>query len=461
MLFEKYARKAAYQLVTLRDGYHGVMSRKKDFHRFAFDTIENIEAHSFQKLKNVLNHAFKSCPYYHELWKEISFDPKYIETPKEIGASPVLTKDMIEENKERMISKKFSPNHLEKSYTGGSSGTPISFFRDRACTSARIGRQLGILELCGYQVGARCGLIWGAHQDLGRAGEGQGLKRKFRKFAQGKETLSCTIMNEEKLKDFHSRLARFRPEVLYGYPNAIVEFANFVNKSRLPSIPVKVILCTAERLTGEQRKILSETFDAEVFNLYCTREHGCIGFECRRHDGFHLDIGSVYLEIIFEGRPAKRGEPGEIVITDLLNYGMPFIRYKIGDNGRLSTKPCDCGSNLPLLSKLDGRETDMLYRPDGSMVAGIMLIDMFLDEPAIKAMQIVQETPSTVDLLLVASKGFNKDIKQRAITEMKKYLGHEININIKLVKEIRRNPISGKYQEVVCKIAPPSTSTTP
>lgn len=455
MLLERYLRKAAYQLVTLKDGYHGVMSHRREFKGFVFDKNQNIEAHSFQKLKNILYHAFETSPYYRELWKEIGFEPRTIKYPEDIEPLPFITKDIIEKNKNRMISKKFSPRDLEISYTGGTSGTHTSFYRNRKCTAMRMGRQWGILEICGYSPGDRCGQIWGIHEDLPDSASKPSLKRSFRKFASGKEILCCTIMKSEKMTEFHERLVKFNPTVLYGYPNAMAHFATFIQEKNLPGIKVKTIICTAERLTEEQRKLLSDVFGGEVFNLYCTREHGCIGFECAKHDGFHLDIGSVHLEITSDGRPAKRGEPGEIVITDLLNYGMPFIRNKIGDRGSLSTKPCECGCQLPLLSRLDGRVTDMLYRPDGSKVAGVMLVDMFLDMPAIKALQIVQERLNEVDMYLVVSYEYNQETQKRAIQEIREYMGDEIKINLKVVPEIPRNPVSGKFQEVVCKISPP------
>ena len=156
------------------------------------------------------------------------------------------------------------------------------------------------------------------------------------------------------LREYHDRLKRFQPDVLYGYPNAIREFAEYIQGEKLEPITVGKIFCTAEKLSEGTRNTLEEVFSGEVFNLYNTREHGCIGFECRKHNGFHIDIGNVHVEIMEDGKPVPAGQPGEIVVTDLLNYGMPFIRSRIGDRGALSPEPCDCGINLPLLSSLEG-----------------------------------------------------------------------------------------------------------
>lgn len=454
MNLEKKIRIFAYRLMNLRDGYHQVFTHKNRFKQFAFDSHENVRLQSVQRLQSILKHAYNSSSYYHGLLETICFDSYKFDPLETLQQIPFLTKKIIEENKHRIVSSKFSPKALELSYTGGSSGTPTSFFRDRLCSAIRKGRQLGILELCGYYSGDRCGLIWGVHDDLLDQSGKQTLKSKFRKFASGKETLYCTIIDENYLSEYYNRLKSFKPEILYGYPNAINAFAEFINEKKLRPITVKTVICTAERLTDGQRKLFRDVFSGEVFNLYCTREHGAIGFECREHKGFHLDVGSAYVEIIANGLPVKVGQVGEIIVTDLLNYGMPFLRYKIGDIGSLAEQACTCGCNLPLMKDFGGRVSDMLFRSDGSMVAGIMLVDMFLDDPLIANMQIVQKQINEIDIFLETKGAFTENEKKRISYEVKKKLGDKTNLKIKVVEYIPRNPNSGKFQEVICQISP-------
>lgn len=454
--FENWLRRNAYLLVALREGYPDVLKYRKEFIKFASSSYDNMRAQSFEKLKNIVKHAYNTTSYYHTTMKRIGMHPEDIKEPKDLCYLSFVNKDVIEKNKETMISNRFPKHRLEKSYTGGTSGTHTSFFRDRKCTAMRIGRQLGILENCGYSLGDRCAFIWGVHAETSDSDCGFNLKRRFRKFAAAKETLCCTVMNEQIMKDFYDRLVEFKPTVFYGYPNATAQFADFIKRNNLAGFHVKTTICTAERLTAEQRLLLSEVFYGEVYNLYCTREHGCVGFECRKHNGFHIDAGSVHLEVVPNSKnPAS--DLNEIVITDLLNYGMPLIRNKIGDLGRLSTRMCECGSSLPLLESLNGRITDMLYRPDCSTVAGVMLVDLFMDVKEIKALQFVQNSIDEIDLFLEVTPFYNDTIEKEAFSEIRTYMGNEIKINIRIVPEIRRNPNSGKFQEVICKIKPLST----
>jgi phenylacetate-CoA ligase len=448
---EIYLRNYLYSVYLYNSGIHGIHRYMKEFERLSQSSLSEINETCFRRLREVIKHAYETSPYYHTLWDEIGFYPQ-IHSMDDIHAIPVLTKEDLQQNRERMISSDIDMDNLELSYTGGSSGTPTSFFRDKKCTSERIGRQWGVLSKCNYYMGEKRGLVWGAHQDLSCGSTPGNIKQAIRKYASAQEVLCCTIFSEDDLYNFYYRLKRFHPPVLYGYPNTMGLFADFIKRKKLDALSFKTIISTAERLTDEQRKNLEASFGGEVFNLYCTREHGCIGFECKEHLGFHIDVGNVYLEVIAEGKIADPGEPGEIVTTDLLNYGMPLIRYKIGDMGMLSTSVCNCGCKLPLLKSLEGRVTDMLYRPDGSTVSGIMLVDMFMDEPQIRKIQIVQKSIYDTILYIVVDGDFNDVMRASAIHRVRGYIGDGVNVQVRQVEDIAGNQISGKYQEVICKI---------
>jgi phenylacetate-CoA ligase len=449
---DRLLRAIAFQALILKDHRRLLRPYQRDFTREAGRDAETIRAASRARLLALLRHAGASSPYYRELFAARGFDPRKPSAVNNLQRLPLVTKELLARHKEGMRSRRYRPEHLVTSFTGGSSGTPTGFFQDPACSLQRLGRQWGILDRCGYRLGQRCGLIWGVHADLPDPSRPPGLKARLRQFATARESLCCTVMRRADLLDFHRRLQRFRPHVLYGYPNAMEEFALFIRSEGLAPLRVATVICTAERLTGRQRALFSQQFSAEVYNLYCTREHGCIGFECREHNGLHIDAGSVYIEILEKGRPVPPGQTGDIVVTDLLNYGMPFIRSRIGDRGSLSPTPCSCGCALPLLQAFEGRVTDTLYRADGSSVAGLMLVDMFLDDPLIENLQVIQNRVGDVELLLEVRGPFGATDEQRVRDETRHYMGDGTAIQIRLVPEIPRNPRSGKFQEVICRV---------
>jgi phenylacetate-CoA ligase len=449
---DKLLRSVARSIMDRRDRLYGWKQHRDAFLASARSDREALATAVRQRLLDVLVHAYETSPYYRDTWDAIGFRPSSSFRAEDIQALPFITKDIVRDKKSLMVSRRFRSNELELSHTGGTTGPPTSFYLDHACHVSRLGRQWGILELCGYRPDIRRGLVWGVHADLAND-RTHGLKRWFREYAANQEALCCAGMNEQAMMDYHGRLLRFKPEVLYGYPIAMVQFATFIQERGLAPIKVKRIITTAERLNHAQRRRLQMVFEGEVFSLYCTRDYGCIGFECEMHDGFHVDTESVLVEITRNGRCVNPGESGEITITDLQNYGMPFIRSLTGDIGALAPHPCKCGSPLPLLTNLDGRVTDLVYRPDGSVVQGLMLLDLFTDIQAIRFAQFVQERQEELDVFLVVTSEYSDNVEKEAIREVRELLGSDIAINIRCVPEIARNPHSGKFQEVICKLS--------
>lgn len=408
-------------------------------------------------LIDLLDHAYRTVPYYRETWETLGFVPTTRTTKQDLTSLPLVPKEVIQRERARLTSEAFPPDQLEADFTSGTTGSRTSFYRDRACRVARVGRQWGLLEHCGYRPGDRRGLIWGVSSDLPRGDARLGLKARFRRYAQANEVLGCRVMSGDDMRDYHRRLTRFRPAVLYGYPSAIAQFARFIQHECLDPIRVDRVFCTAEKLRDGQRALFEEVFGGEVVNLYCSREHGCVGFECRPHRGLHIDAGSVAVEILSDGRPAEPGETGELVLTDLLNYGMPLIRHATGDLAAWAEEPCGCGCPLPLITGLDGKEEDILYRPDGSLVAGILFSYLFTRHPSVSLAQFVQNDRVSLDVYLVAEEGESEGLRNAALAEVRPIMGPDVDIRVHFVPDIPRNPRSGKFQQVVCKIKPPAS----
>ena len=92
-------------------------------------------------------------------------------------------------------------------------------------------------------------------------------------------------------------------------------------------------MSTGESLEPFHREIFREAFNAETFNMYGTREVGNIACECDCHEGLHIAMETSLVEVVDQGRPVADGTEGEIIVTDLTNYGFPMIRYAIEDFG--------------------------------------------------------------------------------------------------------------------------------
>lgn len=91
-----------------------------------------------------------------------------------------------------------------------------------------------------------------------------------------------------------------------------------------------------------QRHEIEQGLGARVIETYGCSETGTVGYECPA-GSVHIFAEHVEVEILRNGKPARPGEAGDIVLTCTTNRVMPLIRYRVGDRGRLSPDPCRCG----------------------------------------------------------------------------------------------------------------------
>src|SRR5258708_28519072 len=123
-----------------------------------------------------------------------------------------------------------------------------------------------------------------------------------------------------------------------------------------------------------------------------------LGAECDRHTGLHLPTEHLLVEVLADdGRPTHDGEEGNVVVTDLYNYGMPFVRYANGDRAIAGWGACSCGRGLPLLKRVVGRRLDILTTPDGRMIPGELFLHVLRDFPSVQRFQVVQERSDQIE----------------------------------------------------------------
>ena len=164
------------------------------------------------------------------------------------------------------------------------------------------------------------------------------------------------------------------------------------------------VICAAEKVLPFQREVMERVFGCPVFNTYGSREFMLIASECEKHEGLHVNVENLIVEIVKEdGTYAREGETGRIIITDLHNYGMPFIRYEIGDLAVFTERRCSCGRGLPIIEDVVGRSLDMIKTPEGKIVPGEFFPHLMKEFKEILKFQVIQETLENLRIRMVTS----------------------------------------------------------
>ena len=136
--------------------------------------------------------------------------------------------------------------------------------------------------------------------------------------------------------DVYARALKFRPLLVVGYVSSLEAFAAFLGRTKRTLPSVRCAIAAAEPLHDDARQRIQEALGVPLFNTYGSREFMSIAAECEQQDGLHVHAENL----VVETRDLLSSQPSEILVTDLHNYGMPFVRYATGDLGRLSDASC-------------------------------------------------------------------------------------------------------------------------
>jgi phenylacetate-CoA ligase len=374
----------------LREGTTIAPNLRK-LNRTQFARPDELAALRFRKLKALLDHAYSNTAFYRRRFQEAGVEPGDIRSLEDLQKIPPLTKDDIVNNLDSLVASNLSQGEIHRDATGGSTGKHTPFYRDNQCINIKLAAQHRFCTWTGWQLGDRVAMVWPAHQDF--AGPRNWKQRIREALVDRQRMLYAGKLNESVLEEHARFLADYRPALIRAFPNPLAILAKHIKERGAASITPRAIVTVGEPLLSSQRKLFESVFGCPVFDCYVSRECGHLACECEHHLGLHINAECLHLEFDVAGRPAEPDELGHVLVTDFENYGMPFIRYRIGDLGSPMTGECRCGRSLPRMSLGAGRESDFVVSPhDGSLVSGATLCHYLLVEgPDVGQVQIIQD----------------------------------------------------------------------
>lgn len=411
---------------------------------------EEIEQLQWQRLSRLLEEISQHVPYYRDMFSSLSMRAEDVRTWDDFRKIPFLTKEIIREQAARLITgdgkRKGAP-----SSTGGSTGEPLYFYVDKESGLFRRANGIRVARWLGADIGDRQALLWGLHL-------GQSIKERFsealRNWATNTLYLSSFDMSESSIETYLEKLRRFRPRILTGYPSALTSMAEYCrsNAKKVPGF--QAIVTSGEMLFPHQRELLEDVFSSPVFDRYGCREFAGIAQQCERRQGLHVFTDLLVVELIHEsGREARSGEAGEVVVTDLFNYYMPFVRYKIQDMAVASEGACSCGRGLPVLQSIEGRSFDVVITPSGKSVGGFFWTWLSRSVPGIEGFQIEQDRLDGIVFRIVRGALWRDEYAANLESRIKENCGADFSVKFEFVEKIPLTS-TGKLRFISSKIGP-------
>ena len=407
-----------------------------------------IEQLQTQKLNKLIQHAAKTSPWYQSIIAKNNIAISQPFTLNCLAQFPITTKADIRENTDQFISTSYAGKKLNRAKTGGSTGVSLNLFFDDRCQQLRNAAQMFADQLAGWNIGDRVAAVWG-NPPIAKT-----TKQKLRSYLLERTIYLDTMdLNNFSMQAFVDKWYAYKPDVIFGHSHSIYVFASFLLNNPSIKLKPKGIVATSMMLLEHERNIIEQAFNCKVTNRYGCEEVGLIAVECEQHNGMHINSPHIILECLDgNDQPAKFGEAGKLVITDLNNYAMPLIRYRVEDVGVLSQEACSCGRTTPLLTRLEGRVADFLKKTDGGQVAGVSLVERTLTKiPGIEQMQLVQEQLHEIIINRVKGAEFNEQTDTLLLNEFNLVFGSSVTIVINDVEKIPQEK-SGKYRFSICKL---------
>ncbi len=298
-----------------------------------------------QRLRHIVAYAYRNIPAYKKRWDQAGVHPRDIDTIEDLPKLPIVTRKEIQEN----IKDFYLPDRVESTLqTGGSTGETLNYHYDRGGNIMRKRVHERGWSWMGMDM---------AKDKIAVVMSSQGVLRKNNVLNLfGDSTVESLEKNVALLKEFE-------PQFLRGYVNSLYILGLYCLENNIKIPSVKGINTISENLYDYQRELLTEVFEAEVFEEYVCNDGGAGAWECKQHAGLHYAMERSVIESI----------DGRVVVTDLWNEAMPFIRYENGDLVTFLDELCTCGRKLPLI-RVKGRTNDILITPDGRRISPTYLM---------------------------------------------------------------------------------------
>lgn len=370
-----------------------------------WDEPSVLEARQTETLGALLAHAVARVPYYADRTSGLTPEAAASEPLAGLAAFPVLEKGDLALHADALTCEMGRGSYWNR--TGGSTGEPVRFLQDRVFHAGALATTMLLYEWAGMPHGSRLIKLWGAPRDVGTGKVAK--RRRVADWFFNRRTLDAFDMSEVTMREYADVIARSRPVCLEGYVDALYELAVRITRLGLPMNPPGAIVSSAGTLLPHMREVIEGAFGARVFDRYGTREVGNVANECDHHEGLHVFGETTIIEIVDgNGRAVSEGEEGEILVTNLLNYTMPLIRYRIGDRAVRGADRCSCGRPYPLLSRIVGRSESCVRRRDGGVVLPeffIHVIGVEHNDGSIGKFQVVQEAVDRITVVIVPVEG--------------------------------------------------------
>jgi phenylacetate-CoA ligase len=387
-------------------------------YKYLSDYMKNLEKpqneiknYQFNRLKKLVTHAYETVPYYKKLFDSINIKPSDIKTINDFKKIPPIEKDTILLNIKKLISTK--KYNLFEEISGGSTGNRVVIYKDKKYKE--ISRAIAMRDLysIGIKPGYKSAWFWGS--PIENKSLNESILHRFLWWINRRIVFNALNYSDDDLEKWiKNDFTKFKPDYIYGYTNSIYDAAKIIKSKKIKIPKIKKIITTSMKL--ENRKFIEDAFNCQVLDHYGCREVTSIAIEDEKYK-MHTSDDFVFVEI---------GKDNKILLTPLESYGMPLLRYTVGDIGIKKSEIHDDKYPFNRFNLKLGRICETLRNVKGKKVdSGKINVEIASQKLNVGQFQLIQKSFDLVKLKIVKTNQTSRNDVEKFLMIIKKVLGNK------------------------------------
>ncbi len=412
-------------------------------------SLEELEAFQRSHLTQLVDHAYRTVPYYHRIFREYKIDPTDFHGPEDLKRLPVLTSEIIRNHFDELKSVDAEQYQAGPALTSGSTGKPLRFMLDQQS------REMDLASVWRHR-------SWAGIDDLNvkiatfRGDFAPEYGKTTRLWSwdgkTGELVFNTYSLTNANIKEIASRLNEFKPEMVRGYPHSLYILSRGIQRMNIPlTFQVKAIQSSSEHLSQMMRETIENTFSIKIFDWYGQSENVVSAGQCEC-GLYHQTMEAGVMSLLEDHWGMEN-----LVGTSLWNFSVPFINYEVGDMVKKGDGGCECGRHHLTIESIEGRSkiSDILVTPDGRPLCGAGM-DRYLKSNILPGLEeipdylkLTQESAKEFSVYVFRTEGLSEKSMEHIAQAVGALLGEEADVKVKVLE---KPPEARKWRNVESKI---------
>jgi phenylacetate-CoA ligase len=434
---EERARRGGNRLLPLLQEYAGA------------ERISSAELASRQRmrLRTLARHCAQHSPHFAARLKAAGLTPEELAEPGGLQALPPLTRRQLVDAGEALFCRNVPAAHGSTApvSTSGSTGEPITVRRTGLCQQHWLAASLRQHLWHRRRSNGRLAVqrarttdifeqeTWGAPFNL--------------LFKTGPASVQPPNRSVREIADW---LVAWSPQQMLVLPSALREIIAELERTGRGLPGLEAVRTFSETVSPDLRAAVRRVFGRELTDGYSSNEAGIMAIQCPEAFTYHV-AEHILIEVVDDdGRPCAPGQTGRVLVTDLLNFATPLIRYVIGDYAEVG-KPCACGRPLASIRRFLGRERNLVLLPDGSRHWPLFGFRRWTDVFPVRQFQFIQTDRHSVTAKMAADGRPTEQQQAQLAAIILEELRHPFDLRFEWQTEPLPRGSGGKFEDFVCR----------